>query len=102
MDKLIQPPKGLTEAEEADWWYDNRETVEHEFEQAFTEGRIRRGPVVPPSDRLITTTIQLDPGDLEKARAMAARRGLDYETYLQTIVHQALEKADEIETASAA
>jgi predicted DNA binding CopG/RHH family protein len=102
MDKLIQPPKGLTEAEEADWWYDHREIVEREFEQAFAEGQVRRVPVVPPSQRSVSTTIQLDPKDLKKVRAIAAKRGLDYEAFLQTLVHQALEEVTEIETADAA
>lgn len=36
-------PKFESEAEEAKWWYDNRGKLSDEFEQAFKEGRLRRG-----------------------------------------------------------
>jgi len=90
MTKLITPPDGLTESEEADWWYANRETVSQEFQQAFAEGRVRRGPLVPPSQR--TKPVELDPEDARRVSDAAQKRGLDYQTYLKKLIHEGLDK----------
>jgi len=34
--------------------------------------------------------ISLDPEDVERARAQAERRGLEYQAYVKMVVHQAL------------
>jgi len=41
MEKRIIPTFA-TEAEEADWWFDNQDELAKDFEQAFAEGRLRR------------------------------------------------------------
>jgi hypothetical protein len=74
----LKIPKFATKAEEADWWYDNREIVSAEFQKAAKEGRLRRGGVAhllaersipfPQSQALPTTTIRLDPEDHEALR----------------------------------
>jgi hypothetical protein len=106
----LKIPKFATEAEEAKWWYDNRDKVSDEFEKAAKEGRLRRGGVqrllaergilVPQPQPLPSTTIRLDPEDIAKARVQAAERGLRYQTYLKMIIHEALRKAENSQTAS--
>jgi predicted DNA binding CopG/RHH family protein len=88
MEKRIIP-KFESEAEEAKWWFDNREELDKDFAQAFAEGRLRRRtePRVPA---LPTTTIRLDPVDIELARKLAEKRGLKYQTYLKMLLHEAL------------
>lgn len=100
----LKIPKFANEAEEAQWWFDNREKFSEEFHRAAREGRLRRGGV----QRLLaergiafqepgptpTTTIRLDPEDISKARVQAAERGLRYQTYLKMIIHEALLKAE--------
>jgi len=39
----LKVPKLKTEAEEAKWWYDNRDKLSDEFDKAAKEGRLRRG-----------------------------------------------------------
>jgi hypothetical protein len=100
----LKIPKFATEAEEAKWWYDNRELVSEEFQKAAREGRLRRGGVqrlmaergipFPQPQALPTTTIRLDPEDISKARVQAAERGLRYQTYLKMIIHEALREAE--------
>jgi len=100
----LKVPKFATEAEEAKWWYDNRELVSEEFQKAAKEGRLRRGGVarlmaergipLPQPQALPTTTIRLDPEDISKARVQAAERGLRYQTYLKMIIHEALRDAE--------
>ena len=45
--------------------------------------------VSPPA-----TTIRLAPEDISRARALAARRGLRYQTYLKMLIHEALEREE--------
>jgi hypothetical protein len=98
----LKIPKFGTEAEEAKWWYDNRELVSDEFQKAAKEGRLRRGGVmrllaergIQPPQALPTTTIRLDPDDIAKARVQAAERGLRYQTYLKMVIHEALRAAE--------
>lgn len=100
----LKIPKFATEAEEAQWWYDNREKVGEEFLKAAKEGRLRRGGVqrllaergIPfqESGPTPTTTIRLDPDDIAKARAQAAERGLRYQTYLKMIIHEAVHEEE--------
>ncbi len=100
----LKIPKFATEAEEAKWWYENRDKVSEEFLKAAKEGRLRRGGVqrlltergIPALDTkpLPTTTIRLDPEDIAKAREQAAARGLRYQTYLKMIIHEALRAAE--------
>jgi hypothetical protein len=100
----LKIPKFATEAEEAKWWYDNREKLSDEFDKAAKEGRLRRGGVarllaergisLPQPQPLPSTTIRLDPEDIAKARVQAAERGIRYQTYLKMIIHEALNKAE--------
>jgi len=100
----LKIPKFASEAEEAKWWYDNREIVSAEFQKAAKEGRLRRSGVarllaergipLPQPQALPSTTIRLDPDDIAKARVQAAERGLRYQTYLKMIIHEALRKAE--------
>jgi len=100
----LKIPKFATEAEEAKWWYDNREQVSDEFQKAAKEGRLQRGGVrrlfaergipIPEPKPLPTTTIRLDPDDIAKARVQASERGLRYQTYLKMIIHEALRNAE--------
>lgn len=106
----LKVPAFATEAEEAKWWYDNREKVSEELVKAAKEGRLRRGGIrrlfaekgIPFSEPgpTPTTTIRLDPEDIAKARAQAAERGLRYQTYLKMIIHEALRNAEQERKAS--
>lgn len=51
-----------------------------EFEQAFRKIRFR-----------LYRTMRLPEGGMTLARAIAAKRGLRYQTYLKTVIHSALQ-----------
>jgi predicted DNA binding CopG/RHH family protein len=91
MEKRIIP-KFESEAEEAKWWFDNRDELDKDFEQAFAEGRLRRRTESRLSTAVPTTTIRLDPVDIEMARTQAEKKGLKYQTYLKMVIHEALLK----------
>jgi predicted DNA binding CopG/RHH family protein len=93
-DKL-KLPNFSSEAEEAQWWYDHREEVAKAFEEAAARGELRTGSVAKFARQAATgttptTTIRLDPQDISRARVLAARRGVRYQTYLKMLIHEAL------------
>ena len=95
MSDSIVVPKFATEAEEADWWFDNREEHDELMGQAMEEGRTitlkeylaRRGLELPK------VSVHLDPADINIARQQAEARGIDTESYLQELVHEAVTAA---------
>ncbi len=89
MEKRIIP-KFESEAEEAKWWFDNREELDKDFAKAFAEGRLQRRTAPRTSIAVPTTTIRLDPVDIQLARELAEKRGLKYQTYLKMLIHEAL------------
>ena len=95
MESSYKVPKFANETEEANWWYENRHLVEEELLRASSEGRLSKGTVLRRTreqTQTPTTTIRLDPADISKARVVAAKRGLKYQTYLKMLIHEALEK----------
>jgi predicted DNA binding CopG/RHH family protein len=42
------------------------------------------------------TTIRLAPEDISRARTLAERRGLRYQTYLKMLIHEALEREERL------
>ena len=76
-DKL-KVPKFDSEADEAQWWYDHREEVTKAFEEAAARGELRTGTAARlarqhATGSTPTTTIRLDPQDIFRARALAAK-----------------------------
>jgi predicted DNA binding CopG/RHH family protein len=89
MPKRLETPEFASEAEEAKWWFDNRHMLLDEFRQAGADGTLQRGTLMKRG-LTPTTTIRLDPNDIELARSQAEQRGLKYQTYLKMLIHQAL------------
>jgi hypothetical protein len=96
-------PQFTTEAEEARWWYEQRHDLAEKAEGALARGelKIRRLPPSPaaaigPAKNI---TIRVPDQDLVRARSLAAKRGLRYQTYLKMLLHEALD-AEEKKLAS--
>jgi predicted DNA binding CopG/RHH family protein len=87
-------PKFENEADEARWAYEHREDLAAAFLQAAQEGRVRQGTLKQRGGITPPTTIRLAPEDISRARALAERRGLRYQTYLKTLIHEALEREE--------
>jgi predicted DNA binding CopG/RHH family protein len=90
MEKRVLPDF-KSEAEEAKWWFDNQDELDKDFAQAAAEGRLGRGTAARIGG-IPTTTIRLDPVDIEMARNLAQKKGLKYQTYLKMLLHEALER----------
>lgn len=84
-----------TEADEAKWWSENQGLIADRFEQAKAAGKLGRGTFAKmardKAGASPTITIRLAESDLARARALAARKGLRYQTYIKMLLHEALE-----------
>ncbi len=89
-------PKFKTEKEEADWWYENRERIAADLESAAEKGELKQLDKGTLGKRLAsrTVTIRIPTEDIELARRQAAERGLPYQTYIKSLLHQALRQGN--------
>jgi predicted DNA binding CopG/RHH family protein len=87
-------PVFKTEALEAEWWAKNQNLIADRFEEAKVAGKLGEGTVARVARERAgaspTITIRLAEEDLARARALAAEKGLRYQTYLKMLLHQAL------------
>ncbi len=86
-----------TEAQEAKWWAKNQTLIADRFEEAKVAGELGKGTVAQVTRERTnqagaspTITIRLAEDDLARAKALAAEKGLRYQTYLKMLLHQAL------------
>ncbi|MGH9415850.1 MAG: hypothetical protein ACRD01_04410 [Terriglobales bacterium] len=87
-------PRFATERAEAAWWDRHPEKVMELLRRGRNEGKITRGGVTElAATRPIT--LRLASADIERAKAVAGRKGLRYQTYLRMIIHQELQQEAE-------
>jgi predicted DNA binding CopG/RHH family protein len=89
MAKLVVNETFKTEADEARWWAKNQDLIAQKFDEAAADGSLGRGTVAKKG-LTPTTTIRLSTEDIARARVMAERKGLRYQTYLKMLIHEAL------------
>jgi hypothetical protein len=94
MTEKFSVPRFATESEEADWWFENREAHGEIMAEAL-RGRPRmnllellrqRGQEVP------RVSVRFDYEDIALAGKQAAARGVDLESYMRDLMHEALVK----------
>jgi hypothetical protein len=93
--KPIDMPKFANEAEEADWWTsrEGREFVKQKSAELLKKGSAPRGSrLVGQLNRTPTVQIalRLPEPDITKAREIASRKGVGYQTLLKMLVHEGL------------
>jgi predicted DNA binding CopG/RHH family protein len=93
-------PAFKTEAEEVGWWYDNRKTLDKEFLDAHKRGETTRLTKEKLRERIEASkkkaataiNIRVADQDLQLARKLADKKGLPYQTYIKSLLHEALER----------
>jgi hypothetical protein len=95
MNNRRELPAFANEDEEAQWWYDNREKHAEEFIQAMDEGRVTRGAMVRRG-LVRTPTVAIPAQDFADAKALAEKKGISHETYIQGLVHEALQREKQL------
>ena len=97
MKKTIKPKTFASEDEEATWWASpqGREFLKQKSEE--TQKKAAKGSrLVGQLNRAASVQIALRlPGpDVEKARELATRKGIGYQTLLKMLVHEGLRRED--------
>jgi len=91
-------PKFATEAEEAEWWYRNRDVQGEQLLAAVNGGDARlltkanlreriAGSRKPPAT---VVALRIPQADLALARTQAEEKGLPYQTYIKSLLHETL------------
>ena len=87
-------PRFQSEADEAAWWEENRAKLDKDFLQRAANGELQRldrtklaARTAPPT-RVVS--IRLAEEDIAIARQQAAEKGLPYQTYIKSLLHEAL------------
>jgi hypothetical protein len=95
--KPIDIPKFVNEGEEADWWASRQG---REFVKRKSAGLPKKGSV-PKGSRLVghlnrissvQIALRLPEPDVTKAREIATRKGIGYQTLLKMLVHEGLRR----------
>jgi predicted DNA binding CopG/RHH family protein len=93
-------PKFNSEAAEAEWWYRNRDMITRDLKEAaktgavkvLTKARLRERLQASATSRNIT--IRMQEGDIERARRLAEKKGIGYQTYMKILLREALDRED--------
>ena len=88
----MKMPKFKSESEEADWWYANRKAVERQLRAAekARQGQSAAQILEEHKKRTQAISLRLPVTDIELAKVQAERKGLGYQTYLKSLIHEAL------------
>ncbi len=91
----LSVPKFATEVEEARWWDRNSKTVEKRLTAALKAGTAQTGT----AQRLLkevreskNITIRMPVAEIERARALADKKGIGYQTYMKMLLREALDR----------
>src|ERR1700688_1770282 len=97
-----QPKRGIppfaTEAEEAEWWYKNRNVhgkqllaaVKNGEAQVLTKEKLRERIAASKRTPAPVVSLRIPEADLALARKQAGQKGLPYQTYIKSLLHETL------------
>jgi predicted DNA binding CopG/RHH family protein len=91
-------PAFATEAEEAEWWYRNRNmhgkqllsAVRSGEAQVLTKEKLRERIAASKKTPAPVVALRIPEADLVLARKQAERKGLPYQTYIKSLLHETL------------
>jgi predicted DNA binding CopG/RHH family protein len=87
-------PPFANEQDEAAWWDAHPEALTDRFQAAKLQGKLRRLSQTNLPGASETVTIRIANDELTRARRLAAKRGLRYQTYLKMLLHEALDNEE--------
>ncbi len=92
-------PAFASEAEEAAWWFENRKAHDREFAAALKNGQAQvlsgeklreRIEASKGKTRAHVISLRVPEADLAMARRQAEQKGLPYQTYIKSLLHETL------------
>ena len=84
-------PPFATEQEEAAWWDAHPEALTDRFRDAMQRNSVRRLSHTNLPGASETFTLRIPADELIRVRQFAAQRGLRFQTYLEMLLHEALD-----------
>jgi predicted DNA binding CopG/RHH family protein len=95
--KTREMPKFKNESEEADWWASRagREYLQRKSAEAKTQGtRFKGSSLVAELNPKgsVQIAIRLPAADLARARKLAGRKGIGYQTLVKMLLHEGLQR----------
>ncbi|MFZ0963856.1 MAG: hypothetical protein WAO35_23580 [Terriglobia bacterium] len=90
--KKLIVPKFTSEAEDARWHQANRRALESATERRILEGSTLTLQQAAARAKTRPVTLRLAAPDIDMARAMAAQKGMGYQTYVKMLLHEALRR----------
>lgn len=94
--KTVGIPKFATEADEADWWAsrEGRAFLKSAAAKASNKEPGKGSRLVGKLNRTpsVQIALRLPEPDVTKARALATRKGIGYQTLLKMLVHEGLRR----------
>jgi predicted DNA binding CopG/RHH family protein len=90
--KKLIVPKFTSEAEDAKWHQRSRRALESAMERRILEGSTLTLEQAAARAKTRPVTLRLAAADIDAARAMAAQKGVGYQTYVKMLLHEALRR----------
>ncbi len=90
--KKLIVPKFASEAEDAKWHQRSRRALESAMERRILEGSTLTLEQAAARAKTRPVTLRLAAADIDAARAMAAQKGVGYQTYVKMLLHEALRR----------
>jgi len=93
--KKIKEPKFFPKPDEAKWWDEHMDVVERNLVQGIKSGVAQRGGprrVIEERRESKNITIRVALADLERARWLAAKKGIGYQTLMKMLLKEALDR----------
>lgn len=98
----LMVPAFTTEAEEAQWWYQNRNVhgkqllaaVKTGEAKILTKEELRRRIEASKKTPAPVVALRIPAADLALARKQAEQKGLPYQTYIKSLLHETLAKRE--------
>jgi predicted DNA binding CopG/RHH family protein len=91
----MKVPKFATEAEEARWWDSNAGKVESRLLAALRTGTAQVGTaqrLAREARESKNITIRMPVAEIERARELAGKKGIGYQTYMKMLLREALDR----------
>src|SRR2546423_5395095 len=91
-------PSFATEAEEAEWWFKNRNihgkqllaAVKSGEAQVLTKNKLLERIAASRKTPAPVVALRIPQADLDLARRQAEKKGLPYQTYIKSLLHETL------------
>jgi predicted DNA binding CopG/RHH family protein len=90
--KKLIIPKFASQAEDARWHDRHRRKLESAVARRIQEGSTLTMQQAAARARTRPITIRLATQDMNKARGLAAQKGIGYQTYIKMLLHEALRR----------